>query len=203
MTPADSNVQALRSVDDFHKNAALMFEDIHASIQQRGLAANLTSRQGPEGQYGLWNSKDSEHKRLFVFEYAQKYRFVQMLVKIHDGKLRGGGTKYKAVCARLEVDPVFPLLIVWGVFHPRDIGRFNGDGNVRRNWADNTVLLGVPDDITLADPSSYTWDGTVSVESPPGTDSWHCESAAVRLRRLTDIHDTRDVGNLVTDLMDS
>lgn len=201
MSPAESSAQALRSVDDFHKNAALMFEDIHASIQQSGLATAITPRQGPEGQYGLWNSKDSEHKRLFIFECTQKYRFVQMLVKVSDSKLRGGETKYKAVCAGLEIDPVFPLLIVWGVFHPRDIGRLNGDGYVRRNWADNTVLLGVPDEITLADPSSYTWDGTVIVASPPGTDSRYCEGAEVRLRRLTDIHDSRDVGNLVTDLM--
>jgi hypothetical protein len=75
MSP-DPNVQALKEVDKFHKNAALMFEDICASIQQTALVANITLWPGPEGQYGIWNSKDSKHKRLFIFEYANKYRFI-------------------------------------------------------------------------------------------------------------------------------
>ena len=198
---SDPNVQALRSVDDFHKNAALMFEDICALIQQRGLTKTITPYQGPEGQYAVWSSKDSEHKHLYVFEYDQKYRFIQMLVKVQDNKLRGRGTNYKSICASLQIDPVFPLLMIWGVFHPRDGERFRGEANTRRNWAENTVLLGA-DEFVVADPKLYSWDATMIVQSPTGADSWYCESAKVKLRRLTDIRDTRDIGTLVVELMD-
>jgi hypothetical protein len=195
------NIQPLREVDEFHKNAALMFEDIHASIQQRALGGTIIPWTGPEGAYGVWNSRDSEHKRLFVFAYADKYRFVQMLIKIHDEKLRGKGRKYKAVCEQLQIDPVVPLIMVWGVLQPRDVARFNRDQNVRRNWADNTLLLGVPDEINLAEPSSYSWGATITVGSTDGTDSYYCEGAAVQFKPLTDIRDTRDIAFLTADLM--
>lgn len=198
-------VQALREVDEFHKNAALIFEDIVASIQQRALTATITTVQAPpDSWYAVWHSKLSEHRRLFIFEFAQKYRFIHMLVKASEEKLRGQGTKYKAVCAALEIDPVFPLVAIWGVFKPRTTARFVGAGEqaLRRNWADNTILLGVPDDVPLKpDPSSYAWGATVSVESTSEMNPWYCEGALVRLRLLTDIRDTRDVETLVTDLM--
>ena len=180
---AEDASNAIRQADAFHKNIALLFEDLYAGVQEKGLATKIRPITN-EGMYGVWSSKDSEHKRLFIFEGLGKLRFIHLLAKVYDAKLRGKGTKYKAVCARLEVDP---LIVCCGTFEPRNLVRFAQDNNLRRNWADNTVLLEVPDEIDLANPDSYTVGRTVSLESKEGTDSWHCEKATVNIRRLMEI----------------
>ena len=49
--------RAISQADAFHKNVALMFEDIHSSIQEKGLPADLIFVNGPEFNYTVWNSK--------------------------------------------------------------------------------------------------------------------------------------------------
>ena len=194
-------VEALRDADAFHKNACLMFEDIVASIREQALLGTLKDLQGPEGEYGIWSSKLSQHKHLFIFEFAGRFEFVHILLKAHDDLLRGESAQYKAVCVKLEVDPIMPLLLAYGIFRPRDIQRFTGEAWLRRDWANHTILLGVPDEIRLADPNLYEWNKAVVVQSPVGTDSHYCEGATVKLRALTEIRNQNDIRALVEDLL--
>ena len=180
---------AIRQADGFHKNIALMFEDLCALVQEKGLSMGVMVLQS-DGMYQVWNSKDSEHRHLIIFECNGKTRFIYVLAKAHDGLLRGKGTKYRAVCAKLGVDPVAPLLVCCGTFEPRDTVRFAGDANLRRSWAAQTVLLDVPENINLVDPNLYSMNSIISWESAPGTDSWYCEKATIKIRRLTEIHDS-------------
>lgn len=195
------NVDALREVDRFHKNCLLLFYDIVASIQQKTLTGRITNLVGPEGGYGVWNANESEHRCNFVFDHDDRIRFVFMLVKTHEAHIRSQSSRFKAICRELGVDVVFPFLLVTGVFEPRDIGRFRNDLNLRRHWLESTLLLRVPDDIGLADPSTYGFDKWLTIISQPGTDSWQCEKALFRIQRLIDIKDSQAVEALVDDLL--
>lgn len=198
----NSFVEPLRGADAFHKNVNLMFDDFVASIREKTLSSTITVRHEEKG-YWVWNSRESEHKALFVFESASQFRFIQVLVKVHEDPLTKQGSKYKKVCATLEIDPVIPLIFVYGIFTPRDVQGFVGDANRRRNWANNTVLLGVPADfeVELVDPSSYAWNKLITVQTPPGTNSWYCEHATVKLRPLIEFRDQNDINVLVDDLL--
>ena len=74
------------------------------------------------------------------------------------------------------------------------------DAGCRRHWADNVVLLDVPDDITLADPDSYTFDTPLLVGAE-GVNSWYCERATVKIRGLMKIRDSHDIEGLVGDVL--
>ena len=118
---------------------------------------------------------------LYIFEIAGQLRFVQILVKARDEYLRYSGAHYKAVCAKLDLDPVVPLVLVYGLFRPRDVTRFIQNGPwIRRKWANNTVLLELPEEVILADPNSYDWHQPVRIQSTVGTDSQYCEDAKPR-----------------------
>ncbi|MFZ2171838.1 MAG: hypothetical protein WAW61_19630, partial [Methylococcaceae bacterium] len=66
---------------------------------------------------------------------------------------------------------------------------------------EHVLLLGVPDDKTLADTNTYDWNKPISVENKTETDSWLCDKAIVKISSVTDIHDTTDIENLVDDLL--
>jgi hypothetical protein len=91
-------VEPLREGDAFQKNVFLMFNDIEAAIREKTLAVTLTDRLRPESSCGVWTSKNSEHKHLYIFESGGALRFVQILVKAQDDLLRSYGSQYKAVC---------------------------------------------------------------------------------------------------------
>ena len=178
-----------------------MFHDIVANIREKMLSTTVTDRHGPDASYWL-NNENSEHKHLFIFECAGQYRFIQMLVKTNDELLRGQGTQYKAVCAKLGLDPIVPLVLMYGLFRPRSVDRFISEANwFRRKWANNTVLLELPDEMKLADPNSYEWGQPVRVQSPMGTNSQFCEDATVCLRKLTEIRDQNEIGLMVDELL--
>ena len=105
------------------------------------------------------------------------------------------------VCSRLGIDPVVPLIVCYGTFEPRDTMRFSQEANVRRNWANNTVLLDLPDDVHLAEPHAYSFENAISISSSEGTKSWYCEKAIVKIRRLLDIENSQQIDALVTDLL--
>ena len=52
-----------------------------------------------------------------------------IIVKANDQLLKNYAAQYKGVCAKLEIDPVMPLLVAYGLFSPRDPSRFNAGGN--------------------------------------------------------------------------
>jgi hypothetical protein len=70
-----------------------------------------------------------------------------------------------------------------------------------RKWANNTVLLELPEEVMLADPNSYDWHQPVRIQSTEGTNSQYCEDATVCLRRLTEIRDQNDIGVILDDLL--
>jgi hypothetical protein len=202
MANDQTTIKALKEADDFHKNVALLFEDVVAAVEQRSLATAMVKLQ-QEGNYSVWGSNNSEHKRLFIFELANVYRFVHILLKIQDHVLRQfNANRYKKMCARIDVDPIFPLLITWGRFQFRTgLERFQSDINLRRNWADNTVLLKIPDEIEFAGPDIYEINKPMTIRSNENTDPWYCEGATVTIRPLCEIQDTRDIHAIVEDLL--
>jgi len=198
----EETTDALKEVDRFHKNCLLLFEDLVDSIRKRLLADRITDIGYPDGWYQVRNANNSEHWRHFIFEHNDRIRFIFMLVKTNDEHLRSGQSHgFKAICHTLGVDAVFPLLLVTGLFEPRTIKRFREDLNLRRNWLGNTLLLRVPDNVQLAEPSSYGFDKLLTVMSQDGTDPWSCEKAVFKIRRLIDIKDSRAVETVVDDLI--
>jgi hypothetical protein len=189
-------VEPLREADAFQKNVFLIFNDIVDGIREKTLSATVIDRHW-ESSCKVYDSKNSEHVHLYIFEIAGQYRFVQILVKAQDNLLRDSAAQYKAVCAKLNLDPVVPLLLIY-------VRRFVEDGPwIRRRWANNTVLLDLPnrEDIKPADPNSFDWNQPVRIQSPAGTDSQYCEDATIRLRRLTEIHDQNEIGVIVDELL--
>jgi len=69
------------------------------------------------------------------------------------------------------------------------------------NWLNNTLLLGVPDHICLADPNTYRLNENVTVMSQEGTDSWWCEKAIFKVRRPVDIKDSQAVEEMAEELL--
>lgn len=116
-------VEPLREAEAFHRNVFLMFDDTVASIREKTLSTTVINRQGPEPIFWL-NNHNSEHRHLYIFETGGIIRFIQFIVKADEDVLKDYGAQYKAVCAQLGIDPVIPLLVNYGLFHPRDISRF-------------------------------------------------------------------------------
>lgn len=194
-------VNALGEVDRFHKNCQLLFDDLIASIREKTLRDSITNLVGPEGGYWIGNANDSDHRRQFVFDHNGRIRFAFMLVKTKEEHIRDQSSGYKGVCSQLGVDMVFPLLLITGVFEPRDITRFRNDLNVRRNWLNCTILLRVPENIALLDPSFYCFGQPLTITSPDGTNSWWCEQSTFKIRRLIDIKDSQMIDEVADDLL--
>jgi hypothetical protein len=194
-------VDALQEVDRFYKNCQLLFYDIVASIRQKTLRDRMTNLVGPEGYYAVWNTNESEHRSSFAFDHNDRVRFVFMLAKTHDAHIRSGSQGFKAICRELNIDVVFPFLLITGVFEPRSMERFRNDLSLRRHWLESTVLLNVPDTIHLIDPSTYAFDKVLTIISPVGTNVWECEKALFRIQRLFDITNSEGVETAVDELL--
>lgn len=198
-------VTILKEIDRFHKECALLFEDLVKCINEKLLTDTFESLPlgKVEGYWVAWNGKASAYKRVLIINKkdTDRFQFVQMLVKTHEPDLRGAESPgFKAVCECLDVDPVFPLLLVTGVFEPRDVSRFRNNKDVRKHWVDQTLLLNVRQDLRLLSPDCYRFNEWLSIESEPGTDSPFCGKAVFKIRRLLDIHDSQDVEKVVDDL---
>lgn len=201
---------ALKVVDHFHKDCALLFEDLVRCIYEKPFTKALAT--GQAGYYSVGANSagviSSSHQRVLVIDKSvndgptNRFQFAQMLVKAHEDHLRGDKSpNFKAVCQRLGVDPVFPLLLVTGVLEPRDVSRSRFlDSKLGRQWVGHTLLLYVPQDIRLLSPDCYRFGEWLTIESKPGTDSWYCEKAKFKIRRLLEIHDSREVEKVVDEL---
>jgi hypothetical protein len=147
-------VNALKEVDGFHKTCALLFDDIEAAIQRNPLTASMSKLLGPERWYAVEGANRSEHRGNFLFDHDGRIRFVFMLVKTHENYLRGKSPGFEAICQHLKVDVLFPLLLVTGVFEPREVPPLTRNGWTYRRWLDGTLQLDLPNNDYLPDPSA-------------------------------------------------
>lgn len=192
-------IESIESVDSFHKNCLLLFDDIVSSIKEKTLTGNLLNLVGPEGNFSVWNTNMSEYHRVYVFKYEMQIRFVWMLVKTHDEKLQSNSTGFKEICHELNINSRYPLLMVAGLFKPKDSNRFMEQLNVRRNWVDNILLLKISDDIkkNINRTKPYEFEKIMSLKTLEGTDSWHCEESVFIIRDLVNIKNSDDVEEFV------
>jgi hypothetical protein len=175
-------IAPLKWADGFYKNCLLLCNDMAASIAQKTLTSNLEPVLGPEGSWA-----HSEFLWRYIFGHDGRIRFIFLLAKPAENLLRAHSSGFKAVCQELEIDPVFPLVIVAGVLDPRDARRFRGsDLWIKRKWLFNTVLLEVPQNVHLANPEDYQFDELITVQSEPDTDPQFCERAVIEVNTFVD-----------------
>jgi hypothetical protein len=195
-------VNALSEVDGFHKDCMLLFDDIVASIRQNTLKGVIKPLVGPERWCDVkQNAIDSDHQGNFMFDHDGRMRFVFMLVKTYEGYIRSQSAGFKAICRELGVDVLFPLLLVTGVFEPREVPRSRYNDDNYRNWLHSTLLLRVPENEHWPDPTNYALDKTLTIELQSRNGTQWCEKARFTIRRLTDIRDSRKVEEIVEDLL--
>lgn len=197
----DELLLGLGNIDAFHKNTLLLFEDFVALVREKTYKDLLKNLTGPENGYFIWNSSLSEHMRLWVFSHDDRFRFAVMLVATRDEYLQEGQQRYKSMCNQLSRDPKFPLLLLCGVFEPRDKDRFNNDHNVRRNWVLNTTLIRTRDDQEHPDISELRFGDVLTLKSKEGTDSWWCEGAKYIINDLTSIKDATKLSEIASQFL--
>jgi len=197
-------IEAISSVDLFHKNCLLLFQDVVSTIREKTITSEVSNLVGPEGHYQVWNINESLYQRQYVFQHDKQIRFVCMFIKIQENKLPNS-LGFKQICRdELHIDPIYPFIIVFGLFQPRDVKRFSEQLNVRRNWIENTILLSVPEDIikkkvTRSDP--YKFGELLEIETTDDTDSWYCEKSLFIIKKLVDVKDSEAIGSLVDELI--
>jgi hypothetical protein len=195
-------IDAISSVDSFYKNCFLLFEDIVSMVREKTFKDNIVNIDY-EGSYGVWNQNISASYRTYLFKHNDKFRFVGMFIKTHEDKLKSNSSSFKLICHELDIDPIYPLIIVFGIFKPRDIKRFTEQLNVRRNWIENTLLLNVPENIVTSFTRSkpYEFEELLNIETVADTDSCYCEKAIIKIRKLVDVKDSNEVEKLVDELL--
>jgi hypothetical protein len=194
-------VKALSEVDGFHKNCMLLFDDTVASVRQNTLTGIIKPLVGPERWCDVkQNAIDSDHQGNFMFDHDGRLRFVFMLVKTYEGYIRSQSPGFKAICQQLNVDVLFPLLLVTGVFKPQAPGS-PPTPQVCRDWLHSTLLQMVPENEHWPDPTNYALDKLLTIEMPGGDGTQWCEKSRFTIRRLTDIRDSQNVENIVAELL--
>jgi hypothetical protein len=195
-------IETLDSVDKFHKNIYLLYDDLIASIKQKTITGDLLSLTGPEGGYFVYN--ESDYSRRYVFKYDAKFKFIWLFVKAHENKLQSNSAGYKEICNELNINPIFPMLMIYGNLIPRDTTYFNGDHNVRRNWIENTLMLNMPDDTisTTIRSKPYEFEKLLQFSTSEGTSSWYCEESLFKLRKLMTIKNSEHVELIVDELLE-
>jgi len=195
-------VRALSGVDGFHKNCMLLFDDAAALVRRNTLTGTIKPLLGPERWCDVkQNAIDSDNQGNYLFDHDSRLRFVFMLVKTYEGYIRSQPSGYKAICQQLGVDVVFPLLFITGVFELREVPgwRYNDD-NYRR-WLHSILLLRVPENESWPNPTDYALDKLLTIDAPRGTGTQWWEKATFTIRQLTDIRDSKAVGNIVAELL--
>lgn len=196
----DELVSALDSVDSFHKNAMLLFDDLLRMVREKAYADKIEDITN-EGGYGVWNITDSEHMRLWIFKHNDSFRFVVMLIKAHDAYLRGNSATYKDMCHQLERNPKFPLILIYGIFEPREISRFYNDLNLRRQWIRNVAMIEIQEGQTYPKAKELKFGNTYALESKEGFSPYYCEKAKYVICDLTTITDSTKLSNIVDQLL--
>ena len=198
-------VPVLENIDGFYKNTLLLFKDLMSFVREKAYTGTLEDLTGPGYGYTVFHDKnegvDSEHLQLWVFKHNGRIRFAIMLVKMSEGTLRGRSALYKSMCGQLQRNPRFPLLLIYGVFEPRDINRFRGDNNIRRHWVLNTALIDTREEQMYPEISELRFDNVFTLESKEGTDSWWCEKAKFVICDLATITDSLKLSGIADHLL--
>jgi hypothetical protein len=189
----------------------LLFNDIVASIRQNTLTDSIKNLVGPDHWCDVVDRPnihaiDSGQQGDFVFDHDGRMRFVFMLVKTAEDYFRRQSSGFKAICPQLSVDQigadvVFPLLLVTGVFEPREVPRWPYNDNKYRHWLASTLLLGLSQTVQWPDPTTYFLNELLTIKIPGGDGSQWCETAKFTIRRLTDIRDSKEVEKIVAELL--
>ena len=129
----------LRGVDNFHKNALLLFNDLVHGVEQELLANNITVKVN-FGNYTVFDPYKSEHMRTFLFECCKRFFFIGMLIKTREEHVKHSPV-FKQLCSQLSRDPDFPMFIWYGRFDPDDQSKFYTHTNCRGDWLLNSILL--------------------------------------------------------------
>lgn len=197
-------IAALEEVDRFHKTCRLLFDDLVSSVKDLLLGQPFVQIMH-EASYNVWNARQSEHVGHFVFADRDVLKFAFMLVKpLEDRMAKGPG--YASVCQELAVDLKFPLLLLTGVYYPRDtatVERFHREPYLRRAWPHHLLKLDVPVDVVqkIHCSSPYRLDQDLEFSTDPSVDPWYCTKARFRVRRIMDIHDQVEVARIAKELV--
>jgi hypothetical protein len=197
-------VTALKGSDAFHKNVILLLADLATLVSEKTHTGKLTHLDGPENNYSVWSedgSEYSEYRGAWVFDFDNRIRFAEVLVGTYDRALKGESHAYKAMCSQLARDPKVPLLLIYGVFEPRDTARFYNDRDARRQWVRNATLIDLHEEQSYSAISALQFDKPVTVESKEGTDSYWCEKAKFVICDLTTITDNTKLSSLADQLL--
>lgn len=194
--------KTLHEVDAFHKNLLLLFEDLVQCVKEKTCGDSVQHLTGPENEYHIARPNQSEFRRVWIFRHRERFRFVTMLVKAHDDHLSADNAAYKAICRQLKRDPRFPLLLACGVFEPRDLERFTKDNWARREWVHNACLLKLQSAHEHTPISDVHFGGTLTLQSPEGSNSYWCEKAVISFHDLAGLTDSLKLSAMADRLLE-
>lgn len=199
---SNTTIEALKSVDAFHKNCQLLFDDLVSLIREKTLADHIRDLLGPEGGYCVWNSRESEHKEVYIFEHNEQIRFISMFIKNREENIKKNSDGYKDICRELGIDIIYPFVLVFGVFKVNDRDRFINDRYLKFNWINNTLLIGLPENILaqLSRPS-YKLNETIEINMNGEVDSWYCNGAVFKIKSLFNIKDPCNLEEVANELL--
>jgi hypothetical protein len=193
-------VRALLDVDLFHKTCLLLFNDFTSCIDDRLLGENCFKWQ--EAGYSINDHKYSHHVGHYFFEHEKKYKFAFMLIKANEVKINEG-PGYKAVCNELGVNLHFPLLLITGVYRPRNENDLSNKIDLRRAWPHHLLKLELPDEVLqkVSCSSPYRFEEELSFETDPSVGNWWCNGAQFKIRRVTNIKDQQTLAQIADELL--
>ena len=196
----ENTIKALKDVDEFHKNCLLLFDDLVSLIDEKTLADEVKNILLHKG-YSVWNSQESEHIDVYIFEHNQQIRFVCMFVKVCEKDLKNNCNAYKQLCRKLKLNIKYPFILAYGIFKVRDKDKFEKDRYLKFNWVKNLVLINIPEDILdQLYHSEYKFNELLKLEANSKISSWYCNGAIFKIKLLFDIKNSSDIENLVNDL---
>jgi hypothetical protein len=188
----NQTVEALRAIDKFLRNCLLLFEDFVAMIKDRTLKSASSEVLPLELSYQVGRSTWSGGSGKAILEHAKRHTFGFMLLKTPDDALRTSDS-FKEVCGELNVDPVFPMILVAGVLVPKDPTLLRSEGPwYRRAALDDTVLLanswGPPP--KPSERTEYKVGAVTSIKFDESQDWRRCQEARFRIWPLDNIPDS-------------
>jgi hypothetical protein len=191
----NQTLEAVGAMDRFLKNCLLLFEDFVAMIKERTLKNASVEVLPLERSYLVGPSTWSGGGGKIILEHGGRCTFGYMLLKTPDDSLRTSDS-FREICGELNVDPVFPMILVAGVLVPKDPARLRSEGPwYKRAAIDDTVLLGNPP-AKPSDRTAYKIGSLISIKYDQTQDWRRCEEARFRIWPLEKIPDSKMLGEV-------